>query len=652
MGEEKKRKFAAFILKEMEKLPKEEAYCSPMTVVCIDGVVKTSSLMMIALCPWITKEDLGDVSLILIHCGIKMKEFEKFLHCICTTEIDNWYQDEMKTFTNIAHSLQINNYESSVFHKKIETIVLDKSSKIQENKSTNELLCTNTDKNCETGVVIETNLKTPEKIVNESNNPPPDNDIEDDEGPINFNCPSCSYRSSVLAVLHQHIRTTHEETVTCFQCDICKFSTKNENSFQKHMDTHVETLPKSSSQEENILISKELSPVKNLELRTKFLLVTTSKGESLVEQQGSENVLVKTMDQEEDHDDPLMVGEEEDPLLDEDGCVKCRHCSTFFRYSRSLCHHLKSVHDEKCSECAVNVSEVAATTTQPIANRIPCMEPGCNKVFPNAGLLATHKKWHDPVRMLPKCRKCRTIFSTEAEVSIHMNENPNCGSTSCGVCGNVYTSIYTLKRHMQSHTGERPYKCHICSKAFTQRPVLMDHLILHTGQKRFKCSQCEKSFQQKNHLKYHMLAAHNIGKRHSCSACAKEFPFQHQLVRHQKKIHGITVNDASKRAQYVCPDCPERSFVTDTNYRHHRKTVHGQLTNDADIVETKTPQLNVNVEGVEEIEDGQLVRMEEGDGEFSELVVENVCVGEDGTLVWKTGRVDTASYQIFQPDSS
>ena len=41
MGEDKKRNFAAFVLKEMEKLPKEEAYCSPMTVVCVDGVVKT-----------------------------------------------------------------------------------------------------------------------------------------------------------------------------------------------------------------------------------------------------------------------------------------------------------------------------------------------------------------------------------------------------------------------------------------------------------------------------------------------------------------------------------------------------------------------------------------------------------------------------------
>lgn len=272
--------------------------------------------------------------------------------------------------------------------------------------------------------------------------------------------------------------------------------------------------------------------------------------------------------------------------IDKSGLLfSCSNCNFTSDSINDVSDHMEAIHTEIEGTSFNVVSEMSNSKFQneskldilnsinePEENAIPCVLSSASvdieSLKPETKI---ESKIGKHVLLENQDNEVRTLKNEEIVIinSKELTRLEDDSGITCKICDNKLSSIYTLKRHMAVHNKDKPYNCNLCSKSFTQKVVLNEHILMHSGEKRYACNICQKSFQQNNHLKYHMLSAHDMGSRHTCNQCGKVFTFRHQLTSHTAKHHGDLATGC-----LTCADCPDRVFMTNTKYNMHRETFH------------------------------------------------------------------------------
>ncbi|TRY77360.1 hypothetical protein TCAL_00160 [Tigriopus californicus] len=216
----------------------------------------------------------------------------------------------------------------------------------------------------------------------------------------------------------------------------------------------------------------------------------------------------------------------------------------------------------------------------------------CNKFFPNASDLETHKNLVHFQRDVFQCQKCETRFMSKVELNAHLpvhirkrlRQKPNEFLTEVvsiikrgKVLGQHQTNMPDpdLEKRppaaIHSHGkvfrpaiySRSSYTCGECQEAFTSSSELMLHLDLHpdpemkveptapSSSKTFPCGFCKEAFPSKKwaliHTKYHhstvnasklSLAQKFIRTGVNCSACSSSFLKLDEYYNHLLENHG------------------------------------------------------------------------------------------------------------------
>ncbi|XP_072378905.1 uncharacterized protein [Diabrotica undecimpunctata] len=287
----------------------------------------------------------------------------------------------------------------------------------------------------------------------------------------------------------------------------------------------------------------------------------------------------------------------------------CDICLKTFKNSKALILHM-NVHAGKfvCFECnkvfarKENLIYHSCTTYY----KLKC--PLCEKLFSQEKFLNFHIKARHSIN----CKRCKTIFSSEEERTVHKcpkNSPPK--QHICTVCSKVFNFKNNLLTHMKTHESnpDKPYTCPTCNKVFKTWNIYLKHRKIHEGL-RYKCDMCDKAFNRSDSLKCHkddqhsldeankvscetcqkdfknkkLLKMHQIthlGNSYNCQHCSSVFTTQKYLKRHVKNLHTgykdiqSLVSDIDK--QYSCPKC-NKKFKLRNSVERHIKNFHPEYS--------------------------------------------------------------------------
>lgn len=117
-----------------------------------------------------------------------------------------------------------------------------------------------------------------------------------------------------------------------------------------------------------------------------------------------------------------------------------------------------------------------------------------------------------------------------------------------------------------------------------------------------------------------------------CTDCGREFAATRNLARHRSARHGYVGKQAQRAKErsavdvieFVCPDCPERTFTTPQSLGYHRSRTHGNTSKRAQKKSAPAP--------VEPPPLGALLRVVEMSLDADDNVL---VVLEDSSLRWQ-----------------
>ncbi len=140
----------------------------------------------------------------------------------------------------------------------------------------------------------------------------------------------------------------------------------------------------------------------------------------------------------------------------------------------------------------------------------------CNKAFPDATALKSHRRKEHPKPKLYPChvKSCKVRFSARCNLSkhvksVHEQQRPHV----CGACGRAFSERNKLVKHEETvHGGQRPYACvwRGCTAEFGQKSDRTRHVnVVHRNERRYQCRGCKK-FGRKSSLAQHLLRVHGL----------------------------------------------------------------------------------------------------------------------------------------------
>lgn len=326
-----------------------------------------------------------------------------------------------------------------------------------------------------------------------------------------------------------------------------------------------------------------------------------------------ESIIIETLDL--DLNDDATENKPEDPNDSENpsyyfnfSCHKCE-VETFSKMN-SLTAHCRSHHNclpqVLCPECGKTLHTTKAVNHhcelhyQNQAFKFKCER--CGKFYKTEAHYNNHIKVcldSDPSARKFYCEICMKSFKENRHLSVHMNTHlpdDEKYKNNCSICNKNYSSVFSLRQHIKVvHINQSLFKCPYCSKEFSRKANLDSHLNIHSIEKRYECEICSLKLKTKANLRVHKkLHSTDPNDLVECKVCNKQFKTSNQLTNHMithcevKKFacrHCENVSyKRSKELQshmlavhfnrkYSCKWCT-RSFVSNSNFRKHKKTVH------------------------------------------------------------------------------
>jgi len=160
-----------------------------------------------------------------------------------------------------------------------------------------------------------------------------------------------------------------------------------------------------------------------------------------------------------------------------------------------------------------------------------------------------------------KCRICSSIFTSKAQVIIHLKEIHTAEeSQKCIKCGKVLTSRIKLSWHQTTHNRKASdiIECKICHKKLLKRAIKL-HNLIHSGKRLFKCnfSNCHHAAKTETALKAHKQTHR---KQFRCKICKKRFSHNFNLRMHHENHH--------ENKRFSCDICNAKLF-SERSLKYH-----------------------------------------------------------------------------------
>ncbi|CAG9829532.1 unnamed protein product [Diabrotica balteata] len=243
----------------------------------------------------------------------------------------------------------------------------------------------------------------------------------------------------------------------------------------------------------------------------------------------------------------------------------CDICLKTFKNSKALILHM-NVHAGTfvCFQCNKVFARKENLTHHRCTTFYKLQCPLCEKLFSQEKFLKYHIKASHSIN----CKRCKTIFSSEEERTVH-----NCPKKSppkqhiCTVCSKAFNFKNNLFTHMKTHESnpEESYTCPTCNKVVKNWNLYLKHRKIHEGL-RYKCDMCDKAFKRSDSLKCHKDNQHSSDEPNkvSCETCQKDFKNKKLLKMHQVTHLNNSLN---------CQHC-SAVFTTEKYLKRHIKTLH------------------------------------------------------------------------------
>lgn len=324
-----------------------------------------------------------------------------------------------------------------------------------------------------------------------------------------FNCSICKRSFSQKQHLNDHLRIHSEDKP--FSCDECGKSFKQKQALHSHKQTHLGLSLNCSIC--NKSFKKRSNLISHMVVHTKV-----NKCRFCEKTFNCKPELFK-------HEENVHLGMEYKKLT-------CSLCSLEFTSQELLNEHFSSSHPD-----AVQTSQDGETTNLTSNNSFKTSRQMktftcsiCRKRYKRRSTLLAHLQDHSWDGKL-FCKKCKTIFTSKADLNSHVCGTFYAKHYECTECGKVFSSYCTLRKHKLVHSGLKPYSCE-CGKRFNQKSNLETHKLTHLSVKPFKCPICSATFAQRANLNYHELT-HSGEYPFNCTICNRVFRRKSYLKRHR-----------------------------------------------------------------------------------------------------------------------
>ncbi|XP_074676335.1 uncharacterized protein LOC141921470 [Strix aluco] len=263
--------------------------------------------------------------------------------------------------------------------------------------------------------------------------------------------------------------------------------------------------------------------------------------------------------------------------------LKCKFCSSVYKYSTQLKKHVYSAHkDRKIHKCCF-----------------------CRRTFFSSVNLKNHLKFHKKMTRLNKARKNRINARKvrqrryeERKYETKKKENKYKRffnkierdftpldvpvSFSCKICFFASSNPRIFIHHMKGHKERPPYRCPQCDYSCTSLSYLLNHMYWHAGYKLYQCRFCTFSSSYFASMVRHSYV-HTGAKPYSCEFCQSAFRSTTGLERHRRLHAGketcqgqqlgfISGRKRTRRPvkNYTCDEC-NVVFYTRGHLSFHKK---------------------------------------------------------------------------------
>jgi len=182
----------------------------------------------------------------------------------------------------------------------------------------------------------------------------------------------------------------------------------------------------------------------------------------------------------------------------------CEDCGMILKGVKEYKLHRKRVHTKE-----VILEEENAKKVNP---EFICST--CGKGYSVKQSYLDHLVTHRPTPPYHKvCEHCGDQFDSRKEYAKHYNRKHAVPKRSEGKCEDCGKTFKNLKQHVKiAHLGlkktRKPVPCPECNKIFSSNENLSYHMNVHTGAKPYQCFYCENAYQNRSNRNNHMKKSH------------------------------------------------------------------------------------------------------------------------------------------------
>ena len=408
--------FSGFLLQEMGKLD-EKFYDFPVTLVCSDGQVVTSSFLLVALSPFmrqILSEQSTDFLINLTEFDIHVGDVRTFFNIV--TDLEHLEFTLKNSLGNVFDEI------CKIFDVKMNTIGEHLDKDIVKNIDAHKVVLN------ETGCV---NIEMPEVVINNVSM----EEIDLCKNGIIFSCSHCHFTSGTISEVSDHMEVSHT--------NISSSEKETVSTSEDSMKEVVLNVPEKqiAKQEDGPLMDETKNDITscvvktdNSEIPLPDHLIKCKEKFVFLENQ---NVEVKKLVKEEN----LSCEEKQDHSKMESVPIKCELCGNNFSSIYTLKRHM-AIHNKQ----------------RPFTCKL------CSKSFTQKVVLKEHILMHTGEKRFI-CNICDKNFQQNNHLKYHMLSAHNIGNRhGCDHCGKVFTFRHQLTSHISKMHGNLADGCLTCEE--------------------------------------------------------------------------------------------------------------------------------------------------------------------------------------------